>query len=94
MTQLSEQSAGVKPAPTAARRQADCPVRLEFGRKLLPAGRISGLKAGSVIELESFVDDYVDVYAGEQLVARGRAVVVDGKLAVRVQEPQIGPLPI
>jgi len=65
-------------------------VELAFGRKMLSVEEQSSLREGAVIELDSFVDDYVDVYADGRLVARGRAVVVDGKLAVRFQEALAG----
>ena len=69
---------------------SSCQVRLEFGRCSLQADQVDGLKPGGVVELDAFVDDYVDVYADGRLVARGRAVVSDGKLAVRVQESLTG----
>ncbi len=65
---------------------SDCRVSIEFGRALVPAERIELLGEGSVIELSSYVDDYVDVLADGRLVARGLPVVIDGKIAVRVQE--------
>lgn len=65
-------------------------VELAFGRTTLGAAEKMNLRAGAVIELDAFVDDYVDVYADGGLVARGRAVVVDGKLAVRIQEALVG----
>lgn len=74
-------------------KQVRSQVRLEFGRKILQADQHDKLAAGAVIELDAFADDYVDVYADRRLIARGRAVVIDGKLAVRVQESLTGQLP-
>lgn len=73
---------------------SNCHVSIEFGRALLPAvsaaegpvERIELLVPGSVVELSAYVDDYVDVLADGRLVARGLPVVIDGKVAVRVQE--------
>ena len=67
-----------------------CNVQVEFGRAALSAKRASSLRAGTVLELDAFADDYVDVYADGQLVARGRPVIADGKLGVRIQESLIG----
>jgi len=67
-----------------ARRE--CSVRVEFGRKTLPAVEARELRSEAVVELSAFADDYVDVYADGRLIARGRPIVVDGKLGVRVQE--------
>ena len=71
-----------------------CPVRLEFGRKRLGADQAQDLGANRVVELDSFVDDYVEVYADGRLIARGRPVVIDGKLAVRVQEALASSMPL
>ena len=68
-------------------------VRIEFGRAVLPGDQMDDLKTGNVLELDAFVDDYVDLYADGKLIARGRPVVVDGKLAVRVQETFSAQLP-
>ena len=64
----------------------ECSLRLDFGRKNLSLREAKELDAGAVIELDAFADDYVDVYADGQPIARGRPIIVEGKLAVRVQE--------
>ncbi len=69
-----------------ASTQASCSVRLGFGRKILRGDELRNLQVEAVAELDAFVDDYVDVYADGRLIARGRPVVVEGKLGVRVQE--------
>jgi len=61
-------------------------LRVELGRRLLSVEEAAGLDAGSVLELEALADDSVDVYVGGRLCARGRAVVIDGNLAVRIEE--------
>ena len=72
--------------PIAKQQNRTCRVYLEFGRKTLHRDRLDRLNVGDVIDLDAFVDDYVDVYAEGKLIARGRPVVVDGKLGVRIQE--------
>jgi flagellar motor switch protein FliN/FliY len=61
-------------------------VRLELGRRLIPTARANDLTVGGMIALDRAVDDRVDVYVGGRLHARGQAVVVDGKVAVRIEE--------
>jgi flagellar motor switch protein FliN/FliY len=61
-------------------------VRLELGRRLIPAAEAWRLDVGGVVELDRQADDRVDVYADGRLVARGQPVVVGGKLAVRIEE--------
>ena len=63
-----------------------CPVYVRLGRKTLTGERARDLQAGALVELDDFADDYVEVIADGCLIARGTPLVVDGKLAVRVQE--------
>lgn len=61
-------------------------VRLELGRQLIPAGQAEDLGIGGMVTLDCNVEDCVDVYVAGQLHARGQAVVVDGNMAVRIEE--------
>jgi len=75
-------------------RRREHSVHLEFGRKVIPAAQARELEADAVIELSAFADDYVDVYADGRLIARGRPIVIDGKMGVRVQEALGGRIPV
>jgi flagellar motor switch protein FliN/FliY len=57
----------------------DIPVRVwvEMGRASMPLGRLVGLPAGEVVELDRDVDDPVDLYVDGMHVARGRLAVSD-----------------
>jgi flagellar motor switch protein FliN/FliY len=57
----------------------DIPVRVwvELGRTSMPLGRLVGLPAGEVVELDRDVDDPVDLYVDGMHVARGRLAVSD-----------------
>jgi flagellar motor switch protein FliN/FliY len=57
----------------------DIPVRVwvELGRASMPLGRLVGLPAGEVVELDRDVDDPVDLYVDGMHVARGRLAVSD-----------------
>ncbi|HOD82597.1 MAG: Flagellar motor switch protein FliN [Planctomycetes bacterium ADurb.Bin126] len=61
-------------------------LRIEFGRRWLTPAELSDLECGQVMELDAQVDDLVDVYVNGHLRGRGEAVVVDGKLGVRISE--------
>ena len=68
-------------------------VRLELGRRWIPSDEVWHLGIGGVVELDRRSDDFVDIYTDGRLYARGRAVVVGGKLAVRIEEivaPRLG----
>lgn len=71
-------------ADSTDNRQAG--VRLEFGRQWLPAEAAARLAPDSVVELDVSADADVDVYVDGGLRARGRPVVIDGKLGVHVRE--------
>jgi flagellar motor switch protein FliN len=64
----------------------------EVGRTRLPAGRVVGLPAGSVIELDRQADDPVDLYVNGLRFATGRLVVADGEWALRLDEILAGPV--
>lgn len=60
------------------------PVMVELGRIRLPVGELLQLKPGSVIELERAAHEPVDILANGKLIARGEAVLLDGKLGIRI----------
>lgn len=58
----------------------------EVGRLKLPVGRVVGLPAGAVLELDRLADDPVDVFVNGHRYATGRLVVEDGgEWAVRLE---------
>ncbi|MCK4602365.1 MAG: FliM/FliN family flagellar motor switch protein [Phycisphaerae bacterium] len=61
-------------------------LRISFGTAWLSPQEIARLAPGSVIELNSRAEADVEVYAGGRYAARGRPMVVDGSLAVRVRK--------
>lgn len=61
-------------------------VRVELGRRWIAAKDVWRVEPGTVLDLGQGRHDRVDVYVDGKLVARGEAVVVDGKLGVRVRE--------
>jgi flagellar motor switch protein FliN/FliY len=61
-------------------------VTVELGRTQMALADILALRSGSVIELDRFEGEPVDVKAGGRLIARGVVVVVNGRLGVRLTE--------
>ncbi|MBC7286989.1 MAG: FliM/FliN family flagellar motor switch protein [Armatimonadetes bacterium] len=69
------------------------PVRVLVGRASVAIANLLRLRPGDVLELDCSVHDPVDVLVGDQAVARGELVSIDGRLGVRVIEilpPQEG----
>ena len=61
-------------------------VRVGLGRRMADLAYLARIGGGAVVELDAACTGDVEVYVAGRLHARGQAVVVDGKLAVRVSE--------
>jgi len=61
-------------------------VTLRFGERQMALRDILDLSAGSVVELNQYVQDPVDLLVGKKVIARGEVVVVDGNYGLRVLE--------
>ncbi len=57
-----------------------------LGRIEMPIGEILNLGPGSIIEVGQMIDDPVDLYVNDKLIARGDVVVVDEKFGLRITE--------
>lgn len=62
------------------------PVSVSFGRASLEIREVLDLNAGSIVQLNRFLADPVDVTVNGRLIARGEVVVVDGNYGVRVSQ--------
>lgn len=66
----------------------DVPLRLtvELGRAELPLAEVLALKPGSVVELDRFPGEPLDMYANGRLVARGEIIVLNDIFGFRVTD--------
>ena len=64
----------------------ELPVTIELGRTEITVAEALALDEGSVLQLNRSVNDPVDVYVKDRLVARGELLVLDGKFCVRITE--------
>jgi flagellar motor switch protein FliN/FliY len=60
------------------------PVCVSFGKTSLQIREVLKLNTGSIVELNRFVSDPVDVVVNDCVIARGEVVVVDGNYGVRI----------
>jgi flagellar motor switch protein FliN/FliY len=60
------------------------PVSVSFGKTSLQIREVLKLNTGSIVELNRFVAEPVDVVVNNCVIARGEVVVVDGNYGVRV----------
>ena len=61
-------------------------LRIELGRTHVCRDEVEKLRTGSLVPLDNLACDPVAIYASGQLIARGEAIVLDGKFGVRVTE--------
>lgn len=62
------------------------PVSVSFGRTSLQIREVLKLNTGSIVELDRFVTDPVDVIVNDCIIGRGEVVVVDGNYGVRISQ--------
>jgi flagellar motor switch protein FliN len=63
----------------------ELPVSVSFGKAQMPLQQILKWTTGSIVELETAVNEPVEVVVNNCVIARGEVVVVDGNYGVRVQ---------
>ena len=57
-----------------------------LGHKKFTIEELMKLGPGSVVQLDRGVEDLVDIFVNEKLIARAQLVVVDGKMGVTLKE--------
>lgn len=62
------------------------PVSVSFGRTSLQIREVLKLNTGSIVELDRFVSDPVEVIVNDCVIGRGEVVVVDGNYGVRINQ--------
>ncbi len=62
------------------------PVSIRFGETEMVLEEIVKLGVGSVIELNSGIDQPVDLVVNNRILARGEVVTVDGYYGIRITE--------
>ncbi len=61
-------------------------VKIELGRTRMFVEDVLKLTDGSVVELDKLAGDPVDVFANDQLIARGEVLILNDNFCVRVSE--------
>jgi flagellar motor switch protein FliN/FliY len=62
------------------------PIAVSFGRTSLQIREVLKLNTGSIVELDRFVTDPVEVIVNDCVIARGEVVVVEGNYGVRIHQ--------
>ncbi|WP_300395960.1 flagellar motor switch protein FliN [Henriciella sp.] len=66
----------------------DVPVRVDvvLGEARMPVEELLNLSEGEIVELQKRTNEPIDIYVSDRLMARGRLVVADGQLGVKLSE--------
>jgi flagellar motor switch protein FliN/FliY len=59
-------------------------ITVELGRTRMPIGDLLKLSQGSVVELNKLINQPLDIYVNNKLMAQGEVVVVNEKFGVRL----------
>ena len=67
---------------------SDVPVRVDvvLGEVRMPIEDLMNLSRGEIVALEKSTNEPVDIYVSDRLMARGRLIVADGQLGVKLSE--------
>ena len=74
--------------PAAKSGLFDVPVRVDvvLGEARMPVEDLLNLSEGEIVELQKRTNEPIDIYVSDRLMARGRLVVADGQLGVKLSE--------
>jgi flagellar motor switch protein FliN len=70
--------------PMEVLMQVEVPVSVSLGRTRMRMKDLLGLAHGSVVELDEYVGDEVQILVNKQVLAHGEVVAVDGYYGVRI----------
>jgi flagellar motor switch protein FliN/FliY len=59
-------------------------ITVELGRTRMPIGDLLKLSQGSVVELNKLINQPLDIFVNQKLMAQGEVVVVNEKFGVRL----------
>ena len=76
----------VGPQSLAVLRKLEVGVEVRLGGTTITIGELLDLQSGSVLALDRGVDEPVEMLVGEQVIARGELVSVEGEMGVRITE--------
>ena len=57
-----------------------------LGEARMPVEDLLNLSEGEIVELQKRTNEPIDIYVSDRLMARGRLVVADGQLGVKLSE--------
>jgi flagellar motor switch protein FliN/FliY len=86
LTDLEDENKGMSARDIEFLLDIPVDISVELGTKKMLIKDLLQLGNGSVVELEKLAGEPMDIYANNRLIARGEAVVVNEKFAVRLTD--------
>lgn len=74
------------PADSPLLRDLNVTLEARLGEVVLPLAELLALQAGSVLRLETRLNEPVELFLNDALVGRGEIVAVDDRFGVRIAE--------
>ena len=86
--QLDDLSGSAETAPPSDQTlgEVELDLRIELGRTRMRLEDVLQLRPGSVVTLDCGIDDPVEVFVNNRLIARGEILVMDNRFCVRITE--------
>jgi len=69
---------------TGTINDAKIKVQIVLGEQFLSVERLSSLQEGSIIQVETFAGEPVQLLAGGEVIAEGEVVIIDENFGLRV----------
>jgi len=74
------------PADSSLLRDVEVTLQARLGQIVMPISELMALRAESVLRLDTRLNEPVDVFLNDTLVARGEIVAVDDMFGIRIVE--------
>ena len=81
-----ETGAPLLPPDSPLLRDLNVTLQARLGDAVMPIAELLALRAGSVLSLETRLNEPVELYLNDALVGRGEIVAVDDRFGVRILE--------
>lgn len=81
-----EAGAPLLPPDSPLLRDLNVTLQARLGDAVMPIAELLALRAGSVLSLETRMNEPVELYLNDALVGRGEIVAVDDRFGVRILE--------
>ncbi|MGB7348079.1 MAG: flagellar motor switch protein FliN [Pirellulaceae bacterium] len=86
LDRLTESSASGSATTIETLAEVELDLRIELGRTQMTLQDVLQLRDGSVVTLDTFAGDPVNIFVNDRIVARGEILVMNDQFCVRVTE--------